>query len=266
MKIKNNDIKIKGKKRLKFRHIYGLIMIVITGIFAFIVLDLLVLQPSNIDGLVLGIRMDEFEPLENSWLRNTEIYGSSLEYVESVEMFWNSGPVVYLIVNIEQDSSRSNGRRAANDIVEHFIETSNSVALMYDIQVVLMRENPEFDSLSDLATANEEALNVHVMEFYYDLVERMVAWAEEYPSEFNISRAEENIGVFSNFITELTGEDGVRILRSRLSALEAVAEGESEEQMPRLPLNLRQIPQSDITRFPNWGTWDNNRNRIIWSP
>jgi len=266
--MKNNGIKFKWKKRLKFRHVYALVLLGITLYFAWHVLNLLVLTPMRAEGLLLGSRMEHIEYLEEAWMRDTETFGATVDDVDYVDVFWNQGPVVYVSVRVEPGISRSDARSAARTVVEYFIETSGEVALQYDIQIVV-----SYGDISEQVEENQEALIQHVHEYHRDLVEKIIAHAERYPSDTNVNRARENIDAFAYSITLAAGEGEVDAMRQRLNALNVVFEdelagGEEDgdiELMPRLPLQIYQTPRSNIARFPIWGTWNNERSRISWS-
>ena len=269
MKMKNNGFKLKWKKRLKFRHIYALVLLGITAFFAWHIIDLLVFTPMRAAGtMILGSRMEEIELLEESWLTDTETFGATVDDVDEVTVFWNQGPVVFLSVRVEPGTSRRDARAASNVVAGHFVEISGGIAEQYDIQVVAF-----YGDISEQVEENEAALLLHVHEYHHYLVEKIVAHAERYPSDYNVNRAFENIDVFNESITIAAGEGEAALMRQRLDALDVVVEygvvfGEDEdfEPLPRLPRTLYQTPRSNIVRFPIWGTWNNDRSRISWSP
>jgi len=281
----NNRKKHKGKKRLKFRHIYALIMLLVTAYFAWHVVDLLVFAPNRDRGVIaLGYRMDEIQPLEESWINATETFGATLGDVDYVSIFWNSGPVVYVSVRVHPGTMLDHARSAATEVVEHFIAVSNDVVLQYNIQVVVSYG----DTTAQMAE-NQAALIQFVHEYNHGFAERTLAWAEQYPSQANFERARYNINNrFTTSIREVVGEGGLQTMRVRLDAIEVVdqmgdgygyieyedteygnedAGDEAEDtptQMPSYP-GVLQIPQSHLTDFPNWGTWNNEHSRIIWN-
>lgn len=270
--MKDNRIKIKTKKRLKFRHIYALIMVAVTAYLGYFVLDMLVLTPMNATGIILGMRMDEHTPLEISWLRDAEVYGEALEDVESVTVFWNSGPVVYVIVRVDEGVGRGDARRRARSTVEHFIELSDGVASTYDIQVVVTQgdvsEQFSVNQAGIREHIHEEELREHVHQYNYEFVQAVLAHAEAFPSEANVERARANIVLTQSrlrpSILIVAGDAGLAELIRRVESIE-IATAEEGADMPAYPRS-HQIPQSSIARFPNWGTWDNDRGNIIWNP
>lgn len=259
----------KRKFRLKFRQIYALFLFLVTAILAWHVVNLLVLTPMRETGVLAhGYRMENIQPLEKSWMRESENFGETLNQVDYVSIFWNIGPVVFVNVRVEPETNLSDARSAATEIVEHFIEASNEVLLYYDIQVVV-----SYGDVAQQRRENQEAVNQHVHEYNHNIVEAILAHAEEWPSEYNVHRAQTNINnVFTNSIKAAVGEEGLEDMRARLEALDVVVEevehenDENQEFMPRFPRVTRQITQSNIADFPNWGTWDNNRSRMIWNP
>ncbi|MCL1990381.1 MAG: hypothetical protein FWG67_05765 [Defluviitaleaceae bacterium] len=259
--MKNNGFKYKGKKRLKFRHIYTLTMAVITVVFAWHVLDLLVITPIRATGLVLGTRMDAIEPLETSWLLATEDFGATLGGVDEVSVFWNTGPVVYISVRVEPGSSRTDARNVTREIVDYFIEVSDDVALQYDIQVVA-----SYGNITEQIAENHAAVLQHTHTYNHGFAEAVLSHAEQHPSQANFDRAYGNINSPSSrllpSIIAIAGEEGLDAMRARLSAIDLVEE--EDVYIPEFP-QVHQIPPSDIGRFPLWGTWDTDRSRIRWN-
>lgn len=260
--MEKNSKKFKGKQWLRFRHVYALMMLVVTGILVYHVVNLLVLTPRRDAGIPIhGHRMEEIEYLEAAWMTETEAFGATVDDVDYVSIFWNNGPVVYVSVRVEEGTTRRRARRAAREVIEYFIEVSEDVVLQYDIQVVV-----SYGDVVEQREENHAAVIQHVHEYHHDLVEDILAWAETYPSEFNVDRAHNNIhNVFTESIRIAVGEEGLEEMKTRLASIDIVDEDE-EEPLPRFPFNIRQIPPSNIARFPNWGTWNNRRARIDWNP
>lgn len=272
--MEKNRTTIKVKKLgLKFRHIYALIMIAVTSFFAWHAFDLLVLTPARQTGRApLGDRMAEIELLEDFWLRETEEFGATLADVDYVEVIWTGGPVVYVSVRVFADTPLSYARVAARDIVEYFVVASNNVAMQYDLQVVLstgiIAERNELGVVIDgVLYENQAAVIRHVHEYNARFAERTLAHAELYPSQANFDRAEGNINrVLNESIVEVLGAAGLAELRNRLNAIvvsQLTPEDEDYVYLPWYQPSL-QIEQSQIADFPNWGTWNNDRNQIIW--
>ena len=262
--MERNSKQFKRKKWLKFRHIYALVLLGITVFLVWHVTNLLVITPVRMReaaDLALGDRMENIQELEESWKTATKEFGATLEEVEYVTIFWNTGPVVYVSVRLEPDIPRRYARRAARSVIEYFIEVSNEVVLQYDIQVVISRGDIEQQRIE-----NNQAVVMHVHEYNHGLVERILAWAETYPSESNVQRAYDNInGAFTNSIEMVVGEEGLEAMRTRLAAIVIEPVGEDDDPMPSYPADTRRIPPSEIARLPNWGTWCNERSRINWN-
>jgi len=282
--MEKNIRKLKFKKRLKFRHIYALLMVIATCIFSWFVLDWLVFDPmSEIGYLALGYRMEEITPIEDKWIENTETFAATVENIDYLDIFWNTGPVIFFNVRLEQGTSRSDGRRAARTVVTHFIEETNGVARQYDLQVVISYglihdtktvtvDGEEREVMTGILADHNDAVIRHTHEFYLDFTERTLAHAEAYPSQSNVTRASQNLQRrdFSEAIIAIIGEEGLSYMRDRVNAIEVLPEGarddyDNEIILPRYTGEL-QIPQSNIARFPQWGTWSNETNRIIWTP
>ena len=269
--MEKNRATIKLKKfNLRFRHIYALIMIAVTSFFAWHAFDLLVLTPARMTGQApLGYRMSDIEDMEDFWMREVEEFGATLDNVDYVEVVWTGGPVIYVIVHVFDDASLSYARRDGREILEYFIEITNDVALQYNLQIVLFR-----GELSEVLEENQAAVIRHVHEYNAGFAERTLAHAEANPNQANFDRAYGNTNsVLRESIIEVWGEDGLREMQARLDAIEIFtvnlededADNDEEVYMPWYPHSL-QIEQSRISEFPNWGTWSNEHNRIIWSP
>ena len=256
----------KWKKWIKFRHVYAIILLIITALLAWHVINLLVLTPMRETGETAhGSRMDNIEPLTEESVEATKEYAEALDDVEYIDITWQTGPVVYVNVRVEPGTTRRYARRASRSVVENFIETSDGVALQYDIQVVV-----SYGDIEEMRAEHHDAVRHHVHEYNHGLVERILEWAERYPSETNVSRADSNINIFAQSIVEIVEEEGLEAMRARVAALDGGEpepfEDEDFEPMPSFAAETRQIPQSEISRFPIWGSWSNDRERIIWSP
>ena len=256
----------KWKKWVKFRHVYALILFLITALLAWHIINLLVLTPMRETGETAhGSRMDNIDEYDEAWEEATVEFAQTLDDVDYVDIDWRRGPVIYVNVRVEPGTTRRYSRRAARAVVENFIENSNDVALQYDIQVVV-----SYGDIREMREEHHEALRHHVHSYNHDLVERILAWAEEYPSATNVARAESNINIFSASIVAIVEEEGLEEMRARVASLDGGVdepfEDEDFEPMPSFEAEIRQIPQSEISRFPIWGTWSNDRERIVWSP
>jgi len=256
----------KRLRKPRFALIYAVILFVATIALTWIVLHNLWLSPRMATGVpILGYRMEGIPELDDSWLAATTEFGRTQTNVEDVKIFWTTGPVVYFEVRLNEGTSRRDGRAVATRIVEHFIDLSDEAALYYNLQVVI--------SVGDIAVRraeNQEAVTAHVHEYNWSLAEAILAHAERYPSSANVNRARDNINVFANSITLAAGEAELASMRSRYEAITAwTAEEEAArvEEDGLIPgySGFRQVPPSEISRFPNWGVWSNRRSRIRWN-
>jgi len=256
----------KWKKWVKFRHIYGAFLFIVTALLVWHVVHLLVLTPLRETGeSVHGSRLENIPPLEEHWKTEAIEFGATLEEIEYVTIHWLNGPVVYVNVRVEPGTTRRYARRAARAVVEHFIEVSDGVASQYNIQVVA-----SYGDILEMRNEHHAAVEQHVHEYNHSLVEDILEWAERWPSETNVNRAASNIEIFATSILAAVGEDGLEEMRGRLTALGGGQFEEFEEEdfepMPNFPADTRQIPRSEISRFPTWGAWNNERERVVWSP
>lgn len=270
MEERNRSIK-KRKKPLKFTVIYGIILFIATVALAGHVLYHLWWVPRAGAGTpILGYRMDDIPELNESWLRETEAFGGQQQHVDYVELFWNTGPVVYFNVRVLEHTSLSDARLAAADIVAHFIEISHETALDYNLQVVV-----SYGDIVERRKENQAAVIAHVHEFRWRLAEALLAHAENYPSSDNVSRALNNIDVYENSIIIAAGEAELDDMRSRQAAISVMtAEQEAEwiETHGFVPVyvadhggDIRNVPPSDISEFPNWGVWNRQHSSIDWN-
>lgn len=217
---------------------------------------------------VLGDRMEGIQELEDSWINETTAFGNEQSNVNSFSIFWNSGPVVYFNVEVNEGVSRRDARRVAVAIVAHFIELSDDVAEDYNLQVAISRAG---DDLAELRDANHEAVREHALAHQHGFVEEILAHAEQYSTFNNISRARGFVDGFSTAIIATVGEEGLEAMRERLDAIvELTAEEEDQlaeelgHPVPEFRENRRVSP-TDFSTFPNFGVWDHDRGRINWN-
>ena len=257
-----NRTKKKSKFQLKFGHVYALGLLVVTLGLGLHVLNLLVLTPMRATGVLAhGYRMENIQQLEASWKNDTQAFGLTLSQVEAVSIFWNTGPVVFVSVSFESGASLGDARGVATEIIEYFIEVSDDAVLQYNIQVVI-----SYGDVTNQLDENQVALTQHVHEYNHEFAEATLAHAEQHPSDFNVDRARRNINdLFTNSIVIVVDTDGLEAMRARLEAIEVAPGDDENDNVLRYP-GIRQIPQSNLVDFPNWGTWDNARSRMIWNP
>jgi len=219
---------------------------------------------------VLGDRMEGIQELEDSWISETTTFGQERSNVYSFSIFWNSGPVVYFNVQVDEGVSRSDARSVATDIVAHFVELTDGVAEDYDIQVVISRVG---DDVRELIEVNHEAVRDHAFEHIHNIVETTLAHAEQYPTFNNINRAYENINiVYTGVIRTVVGEEGLEAMRERLDAIVELTAEQEDQLAEELGVVIvpgasidRSVPPSDISTFPNFGVWNHDRERIDWN-
>jgi hypothetical protein len=270
MKEKKVNIK-KRRNKPRFAVIYGIILFIATVTLMGHVLYHLWWSPRMETGVpILGYRMSDLSEIDESWLTETEEFGGNQEYVDYVELLWAKGPVIYFNVRVEEETSLRNARLAATEIVEHFIEISDEVALDYNLQVVV-----SYGDIAQRKEENQAAVTAHVHEYYWSLTEAILAHAEAYPSSANVDRAERNINAFANSILLSAGEDELDSMRARHAAIKVMTvdqEAESVAEHGFIPVyvadhsgDVRRVPPSEISEFPNWGVWNNQRSRIDWN-
>lgn len=253
-------------RRPRIAFIYGIILCIATIVLAGAVIYTLWWTPRSATGApILGYRMEGIAELEESWITQTEDFGGNHEHIDDVKITLTTGPVIYFDVRVIEGTSRRNAREAATVIVEHFIEISDEAALDYNLQVVI-----SYGDIAAIIEENQAAVTAHVHEYYWLLTEAILAFAEQVPSSFNVTRAYENINAFENSIILAAGEDELARMRSRQEAItvltseEEAARVEAEGQIPRYS-NPVQVPPTEISQFPNWGTWNTRRSRIDWN-
>lgn len=261
--------KLNITKRIKkpsFALIYGMILFVATIVLVWSVLYNLWWIPKSSTGTpVLGYRTEDITELDEAWITATEEFGGNQTNVDEVEIFSTTGPVIYFDVRIIEGTSRENARVAATEIVEYFIEISDEVALDYNLQVAV-----SYGDIAELKKENQAAVTAHVHEYYWSLTEAILAFAEEVPSSDNVKRAYDNLIAYENSIILSAGEDELARMRSRQEAItvmtpeQEVSMVEEEGQIPRYN-NSRQVPPTEISQFPNWGSWNGQSSTIDWN-
>jgi len=252
--------KEKLKKKSGFLRIYAWILAFVSVVVLAYVFVMLYFIPTRGAGEpILGYRLEGLEEIEQSWITETEAFGNGQAHVDEVDIF-HTGLVVYFNVRVENGTTLSQARSAAEAIGEFFIDVSDGVAEDYDLQFVV-----SYGDLTELREDNQEAMLEHVARHRMNMVEEILVFAEQYQTEENIIRARGNLDVFGSEFPEDVRAD----FESRYENLSPMTEEQEEALRERSDGNLpvanveQNIPQSAIADFPNWGTWV--RNGVIWN-
>jgi|GEM_PF-3483695 len=265
----NSKKKFDLTKLTKFQ-IYKLVLAGIVGILLLHFLITLWWVPRRDAGSpVLGDRMENIEQLENSWIRDTEAFGNDQSDVNEFSIFWNSGPVVYFNVEVNERVSRSDARSVATEIVAYFVDVSDGVAEDYNLQVVISRAG---EDLRELRDENHAEVRAHTFAHQYALVEDILAHAEQYPTANNLNQVYRRLNEFRHVIIELSGEEGLAAMWERHGAVVELTAEQEDQLADQLGLSNvpsfrenRRISPTDMSRFPNFGVWNHNRGRIDWN-
>ena len=217
---------------------------------------------------VLGDRMAYIDELETSWITDTETFGNDLNDIDNFSIFWNSGPVVYFNVRVNEDVSRRDARSKASEILNYFVDLSDGVARDYELHVVISQPV----DLHELIEYNHAAVTQHVMNYRYERTKIFLSHAEDLPTATNFNNAYAHVRDFENAIVAIVGQEGLDDIRARLDnivQLTADEETALEEQLgvPSIPTaqHDRQVPPTNISPFPNFGIWNHRRSRINWN-
>ena len=122
-----------------------------------------------------------------------------------------------------------------------------------------------------LTDANREQELEYYKQHRLDIVEQIVAHAEESPTQENIDRAKNNIKVMPKDYNKKTGEYEYRYKEekeafdARIEAL-TVLTAEEEEALGDIPyLEVDQaIKPTEISDYPSWGAYDKNTQSFVW--
>ena len=268
--VERNEKFIKRKKirKPRFAVIYGIIMFIATCVFVGWVLYDLWWLPRVETGIpILGYRMDDIPDIDEIWLSRAVEFGNNQDYTDYVDIFWNEGPVIYFNIRVLEETELDDARSVASDIVEYLIEISNQVVLYYNLQAVI-----SYGDIAQRRTENQAAVAYHVHEYNWSLTEAILAHAEEYPSRGNVSRADQNLNTFASSIIISAGEEELERMQARHEEITAWTDEQEDEWVEEhgaIPVygdgDVRQVPPSEISEFPNWGTWSNQHERMIWS-
>lgn len=176
------------------------------------------------------------------------------------------GPVVYVKVQVDEGVDVETAREAAEVTATQMLDEVGDKLADYSIQLVVSSGD-----VNELTDANREQELEHYKQHRLEIVEQIVAHAEEYPTQENIERAKSNIKVMPQDYNKKTGEYEYRYkeekeaFEARIEALTPLT-AEEEEAMGDIPyLEVNQeIEPTEISDFPSWGAYDKNTQSFEW--
>jgi len=268
----------RAKVRKRFFQLYVLLLILVTGAFGYHLVDVFVLQHQAAAGIPeFGNRLEYIQDIPQSLKDDTANFGSTLPGVVSANID-NRGVVIFVDVRVESHLDIATAQNTAQQITSHFLEAAGDLASGYNIQIVVANDSPE-----TLADENRQASIDHIYNHFFFLAETTVNHAEEFPSQGNINRAQDNISVFNTRFNSPTGAhennfretaaSGVATLQARLDAIVPWTETEESDALEAhggsLPNVLqgveRLVPQSNVNDFPSWGIINRETNEFQWN-
>ena len=267
-----------AKVRKRMFQAYALILILVTGIFGYHLLDYFVLSHNETAGEpVFGNRLDYLDEIPQSIKDSAMRFGNGLPGIVSVDLD-NRGAVIFLKVEVNGATEVSEAQESAEQIMEFFLEEAGSRTEGYNFQLVVTTGDS-----AELAQQNRQASIDHIYDHFYFLAEQTLSHAEEFPATDFIDRAQGNINIFANRFGSAAGThrnnfrettaDKVAALQERLDAITPWTADEEEEQAERfngtLPTVLqgtdRLIPPSNVSDFPSWGIINRDTGDVQWN-
>jgi len=279
-KVRLNKKIRRAKVRKRFFQLYVLILVLVTGAFGYHLVDVFILQHNENAGTPeFGNRLEYIQDIPQNLKDDAATFARTLPGVTSATVD-NRGVVIFVDVRVESHIDLATAQEAAQQITTHFLETAGDLAYGYNIQMVVANGDP-----TALAEANRQASIDHIYNHFFFLAETTVAHAEDFPTQGNINRAQDNINVFNNRFNNSeqgnphilnfrdTAASGVATLQARLDAIVPWTETEEadalEEHGGSLPNVLqgveRLVPRSNVNDFPSWGIINRETNEFQWN-
>lgn len=253
------------KKRVILYSYIG-ILAVLTVLFGFHLLKYFYLDPLSVAGRpVYGYRTENLESISDSVIAAAEEKGAQQSGVNEVKVTVQ-GPVVYVNVQVNDGVDVETARAAAEATATKMLDEIGDKSQEYSFQLVV--STGDVKALTD---ANREQELEYYKQHRLDIVEQIVAHAEEYPTQENIDRAKNNIKVMPKDYNKKTGEYEYRYKEekeafdARIEAL-TVLTAEEEEALGEIPyLEVDQaIKPTEISDYPSWGAYDKNTQSFVW--
>lgn len=264
--------------RKRLFQLYVLALIIVTGAFGYHLLDEFVLQHQETAGIPeFGNRLEYIQEIPDSYKNNAANFAASLTGVTSATID-NRGAVIFIDVRVEEGVEVETARSQAETIAYNFLNEIGDLANGYNIQIVVSNGDPYA-----LANQNREASIDHIANHFYFLAETTVAHAEEFPTQANVVRAQQNIQLFDTRFNSATNAHqnnfrqwaaaSVADLQTRLDAIVMWTEEEEETQLEAHGGNFpnvlqgseRLVQQSNVNDFPSWGIINRENNQFQWN-
>ena len=242
------------------------VLAVVTVLFGYNVLKYFYLDPLKVAGQpIYGYRTENLQPITDSMISNAEQVGASQSGVKEIKVTVQ-GPVVYFDVRVNDGVDVETARAAAEAAATEFLAQAGDVAKGYTVQLVVSSGD-----IKTLVETNREEELAYYKEHRLDIVERIVAQAEKYPTAKNIERAQDNINVMPKDYNEKTGQYEARYpeekaaFQARIDALTPLTAEEEEElgEIPYLEVD-QSIKPTNISPYPCWGAYDTTTETFEW--
>ncbi|MCU7193561.1 MAG: hypothetical protein ACLRLE_07965 [Turicibacter sp.] len=242
------------------------VLAVVTVLFGYNVLKYFYLDPLKVAGQpIYGYRTENLQPITDSMISNAEQVGASQSGVKEIKVTVQ-GPVVYFDVRVNDGVDVEKARAAAEAAATEFLAQAGDVANGYTVQLVVSSGD-----IKTLVETNREEELAYYKEHRLDIVERIVAQAEKYPTAKNIERAQNNINVMPKDYNEKTGQYEARYpeekaaFQARIDALTPLTAEEEEElgEIPYLEVD-QSIKPTNISPYPCWGAYDTTTETFEW--
>ncbi|MGL4337199.1 MAG: hypothetical protein ACRCST_09930 [Turicibacter sp.] len=247
----------KADKQTIFYSVIG-VLGVLTLLFGYSMLNYFYLQPSKASGKpVYGYRLENLPPVAETVITDVEKYALTQNNVQTASIDIK-GPVIYIDLRVDLNTDLAVGRTSAENVASKLsdsvkVEGGKTLYDFYEVQLVVSNDDPK-----KLAEENSKAQEVYVQEFDLSVVEKVVVYAETYPTQANIDRANNNIVLLPE------GRDR-SALDARVKSLKALTAEEEEAigEIPTLEVS-KDVPRSTLAQYPAWGTSNSATKKIEW--
>ena len=260
---KKKNIKIpKAVRPNKSLKIYTICLAVLTLLLGVHVLNNVYLQPRSTAGSpIYGSRLDLVDEISSDVLTATEQFGLNQGRVEEVDVTI-IGKVVYFNVRVAAGTDILAARTQAEEIANFFLTQAGDDSIGYNLQLVVSTGDIE-----ELKDENRAGVQEHVRLNAIRIIEEVSAYAELYPTHYNINRITENVTVYRQVIGAELADEYIAYANT-LTPLTAEEETLLVEENDGEPLVLdldRKVPITNITQFPSWGAFDVTTGEFEWN-
>ncbi|MDE5978104.1 MAG: hypothetical protein K2G70_06565 [Turicibacter sp.] len=267
-----NEEAVKPSKKLNLTkkqvilYSYIGILVVVTLLFGYHLLKYFYLDPLKVAGQpVYGYRLENLEPISDSIISSAKQAGESQTGISEVNVTVQ-GPVIYIDVRANEGVDVEIARRGAEAAATELLNQVGEPLDQYTMQMVVSSGD-----LKELAEANREEELEYYRQHRLDIIEQIVSYAEQYPTQKNIDRAQANIDVMPYDYNEKTGTYETRYpeeqaaFQQRVNALTPLTEEEELALGDIAYLEVNQaIEPTSISAYPSWGAYDKLTETFEW--